>query len=704
MKDGRIRNKEGIYILEAARYGQRLKISGFERTEGEERPVKNYKEVTFNEDRIRNYSGGIRDLLNRANKRGQIGNDLLVKLKDLGRLLFDELIPMAIKESLIRTDKKNLMISVDDWLVHVPWELLHDGKEFLCLRFSIGRSVSTKQQVSAAERVLGRPITMQLLADPRGDLEASYRECVEIKNEIGRFDDWINISLKTTDIRTDYVKAKILNFDIVHYAGHAEHDGRAPEKSGWMLRDGKLCAREIMNMAGTMPMPSLVFSNACQSGQTDEWKLEEDYENRIFGLANAFLLSGVQHYIGTFWEIPDQAGSYFAVHFYKNIMQGHTIGEAVRQARLALIGRYGEDMIVWASYMLYGDPATRYVYPGKAVREEETAGKPVREEPAFQEMRHRGEVIDILNGKKKMRNRILTGACLFLIVAAGILYTKQMNSDRQSALSGNPVHALTPSVTGAASPVKRIDMLVASLAWKYREGDFAQDNRQEDGWTTQPLTMVLTDVMFAGDGGRANREMLLRLLPQNLEKESRVNIIERDLIEKLLEELNLSTSELADPSTALKIGKVLSAMYIISGSIIPRDDKLIVILRCIDTETTEVKKVISAESSSTAIDREIIDSLGEQILHWVRNDFPLQGRVVSVSGNTVQVNLGEINGLKKGDRLEVIGESLGDPGIHIVIGEVEINEVGENKSRASIKGDTDVIKEGARVLEIKENK
>jgi hypothetical protein len=91
MKNGRIRNKEGIYILEAARYGQRLKISGFERTEGEERPVKNYKEVTFNEDRIRNYSGGIRDLLNRANKRGQIGNDLLVKLKDLGRLLFDEL-------------------------------------------------------------------------------------------------------------------------------------------------------------------------------------------------------------------------------------------------------------------------------------------------------------------------------------------------------------------------------------------------------------------------------------------------------------------------------------------------------------------------------------------------------------------------------------------------------------------------------------
>ena len=30
-----------------------------------------------------------------------------------------------------------------------------------------------------------------------------------------------------------------------------------------------------------MPMPSLVFSNACQTGQTEEWRLKEDYEERM---------------------------------------------------------------------------------------------------------------------------------------------------------------------------------------------------------------------------------------------------------------------------------------------------------------------------------------------------------------------------------------------------------------------------------------
>ena len=46
------RKKEGAFILEVSRVGQKLKVSGFERAEGEERPVKSYKEIKFNETRI----------------------------------------------------------------------------------------------------------------------------------------------------------------------------------------------------------------------------------------------------------------------------------------------------------------------------------------------------------------------------------------------------------------------------------------------------------------------------------------------------------------------------------------------------------------------------------------------------------------------------------------------------------------------------
>ena len=93
-------------------------------------------------------------------------------------------------------------------------------------------------------------------------------------------------------------------------------------------------------------MPALIFSNACQSARTEEWTLREYFQEEIFGLANAFVLAGVKHYIGTFWEILDEPSSKFALEFYKNLISGMTIGEAIRKARLTLIKQYGEETIV----------------------------------------------------------------------------------------------------------------------------------------------------------------------------------------------------------------------------------------------------------------------------------------------------------------------------------------------------------------------
>lgn len=622
---GPVHKKPGLFVLEVLRYGQKLKVSGFERKE-DERPVTGYKEIKFNETKIRNYTKGIIDLLNRANKRGKIGSDLLVKLKDYGKLLCDELIPPVIKEQLLKTNEKNLMISIDDELVYIPWEMLYDGKNFFCQRFCMGRSVKTQQQVSVVSRALARPLKMQLLVDPNGDLKAAYEEGVEIKNEIGPLDDWINVSFKSTDIRTDYVKAKIRNFDIVHYAGHAEHDAQLPERSGWILSDGKMSAEDIINLKGAMPMPALVFSNACQSGQTDEWKIEEDCENRIYGLANAFLLTGVQHYIGTFWEIPDQAGSYFAIHFYKSILRGDSIGEAVRTARLELINRYGEDTIVWASYMLYGDPATAYVHPLMGEKKEEPEKKAVMEELVATELRHREQVIHLDQDKKRSKNMIYAGIAFLIVAAISLLLIQKgmTPGGREQTVASLPSKEMPAAID--AERQKRIDTLVASLAEDYRKGIIRQKQTDQSQQTLMPLTMVLMDVKSTGSVSGETVEKLKGLLPLTLEQEHRIRFVERELLDKLLAELRLSATDLADPSTALKIGRLLSARIIITGSIIADKNAGTVILRFIDTETSEIRKVISAESSSGEIDRKVIDEIGGKIIEWFRNDFPSQGK------------------------------------------------------------------------------
>jgi len=686
--------KEGVFMLEASVTNGRLKVSGVEKSDGEERAAKSYDEMVFNETKIREYTQAITELLNRANKRGKIGNDLLIRLKEYGRMLFDELIPMQTKERLASTAFRHLLISIDDNLVHIPWELLYDGKDFLCQRFCMGRTVSTRQRVSQVVRAIGSPLKMQILADPRGDLAASYQEGVEIRTEIGQHEEIMDVSLKTTEITTGYVKAKIRNFDIIHYAGHADHDTKNPGQSGWLLHDGKISADEIISMTGVMPMPSLVFSNACQTAQTDEWRLDADYEHRIFGLANAFLLSGVQHYIGTFWEIPDEAGHHFALHFYKSLVNGAPIGEALRLSRQALIDKYGEDMIVWASYLLYGDPTTRYVVQESEIVVEEPKVQHEKEDLVGAELRHGAEQISFSKPVRRSGSSIAMMAAAAVILAAVIgLYFFQSGRRGDDAKTTNAMSSAPAVVKEDDS--KRIDELVSSLAKDFREGKAGAAKGGQDDWTSRPLTIVFMDIKPAD----ASVDKMLAMLSQKIQESGRAGVVERELLAKLLGELKLSGSALADPATALRLGKVLSARLIVTGSVISDKKSQTVLLRFIDTETTAVRKVITAESAGPDMSKDAIAGMGTKITDFLKADMPLRGMVTSVTNETCQINLGQAHGLKKGDRLEVVNEQRKGSGLYLPVSEVEIMEVAKDASIGKIVGKKEVVVSGVKIRE-----
>lgn len=110
-------------------------------------------------------------------------------------------------------------------------------------------------------------------------------------------------------------------------------------------------------MAGTGSMPALVFANACQSARSGP---RPEVQRRFFDIANAFLILGVKHYLGTFWEIPDEQSRHFALSFYKALLAGDSVGAAVLAARQNIRARFGDQNIIWAGYLLYGDPTTAY--------------------------------------------------------------------------------------------------------------------------------------------------------------------------------------------------------------------------------------------------------------------------------------------------------------------------------------------------------
>ena len=361
---GKVRRESAIggeMVLEVSRENGSVKICVFEKSDAGEKTLRPYENVEVAWDQIDATRREVITLLNRANRRAKVTPEILDSLKKSGQILFDLLIPPKAREKIGATQARQLILYVDDKLVHIPWELLFDGQQFFCRRFAMGRIVRTRQApTSLSNRSLKAPYKVLILADPRGDLDASYREGMEIKNFLDDKREVFHVDFKSQPVDIAFVKKNLRDYDVVHYAGHGDYYSDNPAESGWLLKDGRLKASEISAMGGLQPMPSLVFSNACQTGQTGEWQIHDGFEQEIFGLANAYLLAGVQHYIGTFWEILDEPSGYFAKRFYSFLAQGVEVGEAVRRARLELIDAYGEETIVWATYMLYGDPTFEF--------------------------------------------------------------------------------------------------------------------------------------------------------------------------------------------------------------------------------------------------------------------------------------------------------------------------------------------------------
>ncbi|TBR17269.1 tetratricopeptide repeat protein, partial [bacterium] len=195
-----------------------------------------------------------------------------------------------------------------------------------------------------------------ILANPTGDLKSAYLEGVNIRNQFDTKRSQISIYFKSTDADSLYIKKNLRDYDIVHFAGHCEYDSKDPHGTGWVLSDRIFSTKDILIMGEDYSLPSLVFSNACQSAKSSADTISLDYQTKTYSLASAFLFSGVRHYIGTSRKIEDQVSFIFAKEFYSQLIRHKAVGECVRLSRLRLIKEYGINSIFWASYLLYGDP------------------------------------------------------------------------------------------------------------------------------------------------------------------------------------------------------------------------------------------------------------------------------------------------------------------------------------------------------------
>lgn len=868
-----------VFELELSREQDKVKVSGHEKAEGEERTVIHYDDGQMSAVEIDECCGEVTRLLNEANTaRGKVGKDILVELQRAGKRLYEGVLTDKVRQQLATTRAEELIVNIDDQLVHVPWELLYDGRRFLCQRFSMGRLVRTRQAIEGIRtKKVSLPLKMLIISNPRKDLSRARQEGLQLAAQAEREEGLVTATHKTEQVTVEAVKKSLPHYDLVHFAGHADYDLHDPSQSGWLLTDGKISSKTIKEQAQTGTMPALVFSNACHSGQTERWSIDAQFENKIYGLANAFLISGVQHYIGTFWVIQDETGSLFACEFYNRLLQGNTVGDAVRQARESLMRKYGEDSIVWASYMLYGDPSYRYFDREILTAENRDTGKgDIREAPSAPGpglsirtvvalllvavllsalvlggvVYFRGRVMPLSNdpaekaytalhsgnmteaeqqftqlsqatGTEKVRGyeglaalwfqrgdyqkaqdfcaqvlgadpenvyaQVLTGNIAFNrgsieeaisayeaatkaghgspwqkaeaynrlgriyaeqnkpeqalssyeqaislnpsqldaysnkgVVLAGMGKTDEAIGAYQRALKANPKDILTTVLLNqllnekqaAADTARqeRIDRLVADLVTKFKSR--SREPRPvflADTWTSRPLSVSFLG--FSNRGALSARagenEYLAFSLTQALLAQQRISVVERELIDKLLEELNLTASELTNSETALKLGKIIGARFIATGTVTRLGKESQVSLRVIETETSLIKgafvETMAQESSLTPVAASLAVKLGETL----RQEFPLQGKVASVEGDSVTLNIGAAAGVVAGLKMKVFeeGEPIVMEGRELGrkktdVAEIEITAVEDGLSTGRVLSKRADIKKGQRVVEI----
>ncbi|MDD5120770.1 MAG: CHAT domain-containing protein [Candidatus Omnitrophica bacterium] len=356
-------------ILEVFKQNDCLKMGLFD--QGQTLPtLRHYSQVGVSFDELKQLSAELVAVLNWPANDNVSKFEQLKSLQKIGQLFWNHLFSRSIKENLKNSPPAVLTLCLDEELIYIPWELIFDGSDFLCLKFSVGRLVRSKGEATLLQyRDLSDSLRMLILANPSADLKSAYSEGLNIKNQFNHMAKKVYVDFKSTNIEKNYVKKNICDYDIVHFAGHCEFDKRDSKNSGWVLSDGIFKVEDILKMGHSLNFPALIFSNACHSAQVYprsitaansaalKGLIDAEYQRANYGMASAFLFAGVRHYIGSIRKIEDKASHVFAREFYLKLISGISVGESLRLSKLKLVKEFGLDSLHWVNYLLYGDPS-----------------------------------------------------------------------------------------------------------------------------------------------------------------------------------------------------------------------------------------------------------------------------------------------------------------------------------------------------------
>ncbi len=200
------------------------------------------RSVKVLEENKHNLIGSVHSFVASANRFADVRSDTLDRLanfsveipdletsgKTMYRLFFSERMRNQLAKHsgvlVIRTDEQE-----------VPWEIMHDGEDFLALHHPIVRDIVTGIDIRTNPVAPHTRAKMLIIVDPTEDLPGTRKETEHL---VERLHEHMEITvLRGKDATATQVFSLIGrdDWDIIHYAGHARFDEALTDESGLVL-------------------------------------------------------------------------------------------------------------------------------------------------------------------------------------------------------------------------------------------------------------------------------------------------------------------------------------------------------------------------------------------------------------------------------------------------------------------------------------
>ena len=241
------------------------------------------------------------------------------------RQLYDILIANIEKE-LQEGNITTLLISLDPELQRIPFAALHNGKQWLGMRYAFSITPSVSLMPRGAYQYPSK--RNYLLAG-----SSNFKEMSSLPYVTQEIEQLKMITNGETLINDKFTKKSLItkgnsrDMQRIHLATHGEFIPGEPINSKLYLTEGSISMQELRELglsSKDSPLELLTLS-ACRTALGDN-------RNEL-GLSGLALMAGAQSAIGNLWYVDDIASSIFFIRFYYWLEKGLPKAEALQQAQ-----------------------------------------------------------------------------------------------------------------------------------------------------------------------------------------------------------------------------------------------------------------------------------------------------------------------------------------------------------------------------------